>query len=74
MNTMRTAVHVLPARLRNPSLICLPPKQKLARCTSLSQYSQWNLTSLLGELCLWERAFFLDDLGALGRGSLEMSG
>jgi hypothetical protein len=28
MNTMRGAVHVLPARLRNPPLISLPPKAK----------------------------------------------
>jgi hypothetical protein len=28
MNTMRGAVHVLPARLRNPPLISLSPKAK----------------------------------------------
>jgi hypothetical protein len=28
MNTMRGAVHVLPAQLRNPPLISLPPKAK----------------------------------------------
>jgi hypothetical protein len=33
-------------------------KKKSANCPSLSQYSQWNLTSLLGGICLWEEAFF----------------
>jgi hypothetical protein len=28
MNTMRGAIYVLPARLRKPPLISLPPKEK----------------------------------------------
>jgi hypothetical protein len=30
MYTMRGTIHVLPARLRNPSLISFPPKEKMS--------------------------------------------
>jgi hypothetical protein len=53
MNTMRRVVHVLlklDSETHHSSLFLL--KQKEARCPSLSQYSQWYLTSLLGGICL----------------------
>jgi hypothetical protein len=70
---MRRAVHILSAQFRTPPLISLPPKEKAAGCTSLSQYSQWYLTSLLREICLWEWVF-LGGCASLEKGSLEMSG
>jgi hypothetical protein len=33
MNTMRKVIHVLSTRLRNPSLISLPPKEKSSHMT-----------------------------------------
>jgi hypothetical protein len=52
MNTMRREVHVLSARHRNPSLISLPPKAKSRHMALPLTISQWNLTSLLGGICL----------------------
>jgi uncharacterized protein YqcC (DUF446 family) len=67
MNTMRRVVHVLPAQLRNPSLISLPPKAKIIQVsiplTILTMEPHLSLRWIL----FVGGGFIFDGLGALGR-------
>jgi hypothetical protein len=74
MNTMRRVVHVLPARLRNLPLISLPPKTKISQMPIPLIILTMEPHLSLRWILFVGGAFFLDGLGALGRGSLEISG